>query len=536
MHTERDNFNQTGPAPESRAARAFSLAAPHYDRDQRRNRVARWSRQRSIELLSRYFRPGDRLLEVGCGTGEEALHFARAGTSVVATDAAPGMIATLQAKLATEPDLQAMITPYVLQARDLGRLMPAYGEARFDGAYSSFGPLNCEPDLEPVAAALDKLVMPGGQLVLSFINKYCAWETLWHLLKGRPRAAFRRWRKVAEATVRSEWQEERVPVYYRPLSDLERAFAPYFTRITCYSLPWLLPPQYLDPILRGRLRLFSILSYLDRAMSAHWPFNIIGDHVVIVFRRKSMSGWERISLPLWRRALRRIARQALLLRFRDFAPGRQRSKKVRAGGVRLQIERSVFDPSIHFTSAVMAAYLRWRFRSANPALRMLDLGTGSGVLAIAAARAGVGHITAVDVNPAAARSAQRNVQQLGVASKVRVLESDMFSAVEGDRFDVIVTNPPYYPGTPSNDADRAYFAGPNLDWLRRLAEVARGYLASGGRLLMVLGETAPIEAILAIFSRHNWTARLVYRKQMATEAIVIFEFKPIDDLPARTAM
>src|SRR5687768_5594521 len=151
MHTASDKIEQVAPASESPAARAFSLAAPHYDHDQKRNRVARWSRGRSLELLHRYLHPGDTLLEIGCGTGEEALHLARSGSRVVATDTAPGMVAALEWKLDSEPNLATNVTPYVLQARDLGRLVPIYEKAHFAGAYSSFGPLNCEPDLEPVA-------------------------------------------------------------------------------------------------------------------------------------------------------------------------------------------------------------------------------------------------------------------------------------------------------------------------------------------------------------------------------------------------
>jgi methylase of polypeptide subunit release factors len=526
MLTDAEKVGSSNAASSSPAARAFSRAAQHYDVDQHANRIASWSRQRSIDILERYFLSNSRLLEIGCGTGEEAIHLARRGASIVATDAAHGMLAVLDAKLSAEPLLDARITPYVLPAHDLDRLLSVYGKAYFAGAYSSFGPLNCEPDLAPVALALSDLLEPDSTVVLSFVNKYCAWEVIWHLLRGRFRTAFRRFGHATTATVRFEWQEEKVPVFYPRVDELEHTFAPYFTDIARIALPWLLPPQYLDRILRHRPRLFKAMSRIDRLLSNYWPFNVIGDHVVVVMRRKATGSWERTSLPLWRQVLRRIARQALLWRFRSFVPGQQRRKLVRAAGERLLIEPSVFDPSIHFTSVVMARYLRSRLRAAHPTIRVLDVGTGSGLLAIAAARAGVQRVTAVDLNLAAVRSARRNVKASGLTAQVRVQESDMFGTLEGEQYDIILTNPPYYPRMPTNDAEQAYFAGANLEWLRRFANGAHYHLAADGYLLMVVGETAPVEIILSIFGKSGWSAKLVQRKVLTIETILVFEFKP----------
>ena len=213
------------------AARAFSRAAAMYDAEHAANPLARWTRRRSLAALERAFAPDARLLELGCGAGAEALHLAARGASIVATDAAPGMIATLAAKLAPgggAEDLAGRVTPLVLPAARVGELAGAYGPAAFDGAYSSFGPLNCEPDLAPVAAALAALVRPGGRVVLSLINRYCLWETAWYLRAGQPALAFRRWSGRATATVRAEWRDERIPVFYWTPGAVARAFAPYF--------------------------------------------------------------------------------------------------------------------------------------------------------------------------------------------------------------------------------------------------------------------------------------------------------------------
>lgn len=271
-----------------RTARAFTRYAPLYDAEQQANLLALWTRARNLQVLSRAFRPGDSVLEIGCGTGEEALYLAARGVMVLATDAAEGMIEVVRAKLARTggTGYAGRVTTRVVAARDIGELVEEYGRASFSGAYSSFGPLNCEPDLRPVAVALAELVRPGGKVVISLLNRYCAWETLWHLARLKPRAAFRRWGGYAEATVRASWGDERVPVYYWTPGEVERRFRPYFTTVRRTALTWALPPPYLERLLKSRPALFRLLEAVERRSASRPPFNSIGDHFLIEMLRK----------------------------------------------------------------------------------------------------------------------------------------------------------------------------------------------------------------------------------------------------------
>jgi SAM-dependent methyltransferase len=269
-------------------ARAFGMAAPLYDAEHSANPVARWTRARSLASLDATFGPGDRLLELGCGTGVEAIHLASRGANIVATDAAPAMVAQLEAKL--EPGgvaahLEGRITPMVLPAGDVGRLVADFEHTHFDGAYSSFGPLNCEPDLGPVVDGLAQLVKPGGKVVVSLINRFCLWETAWYLAARQPGKAFRRWPGRSEATVRGAWQDERITIYYWTPRQVERAFNPYFSTVRRMALPWLVPPQYLDHLVRRSPLLFRRIARLDRRLAALFPFYTIGDHFMIEFTR-----------------------------------------------------------------------------------------------------------------------------------------------------------------------------------------------------------------------------------------------------------
>lgn len=267
---------------------AFSRAAPLFDSDEEHNPMAKWARRRSLTTLLKAFKPGDRVLEIGAGTGIEAIQLARRGIHVVATDAAQGMIATLSAKLADggpAHDVADLIEPVYKPAQNLGELVERYGEGTFDGVYSSMGPLNCIPDLQPVADALAELVKPGGRVILGILNRYCLWETAWYLRAGDGKRAFRRWGGQAEATSRPGWQDEKFTCYYWNRPTIERAFQSHFRVVKREGLPWLLPPLYLDGLIKRAPGFFRSVARLDRRFAHLWPAYDIGDHLLIQFER-----------------------------------------------------------------------------------------------------------------------------------------------------------------------------------------------------------------------------------------------------------
>ncbi|MEO6457136.1 MAG: class I SAM-dependent methyltransferase [Chloroflexia bacterium] len=265
----------------------FSRYAPFYDADEKRNPVALWTRIQNLKRLHSTFGPGDVLLEIGCGTGTEALSLAHRGIRVVATDSAPGMIEQLQAKIGAVEDAEVRkrVTPLVLPVARVGEILTQFGRGTFDGAYSSFGPLNCEADLRHVSRGLGELVRPGGKVVLSFLGRYCLWETAWYLLHGDLRSAFRRWGGHANATVRAGWGTDRIPVFYWSAAELAQTFKADFSIVGRTALPWILPPQYLAGIFRRRRRLFNSLAAIELKTAHLWPANVIGDHIRLTLVR-----------------------------------------------------------------------------------------------------------------------------------------------------------------------------------------------------------------------------------------------------------
>jgi SAM-dependent methyltransferase len=267
-------------------AQAFDQVAPGYDAAYapEGNAVMGWLRQESLTLLREVFPPGSRLVEVGCGTGEEAVRLAAEGRTVLATDISPAMAARTLAK-ARMAGLSGRVQALALPAGRLSALRPS---VPFDGAYASFGSLNCEPDLVGVARGLAHLLRPGTAFVCSVMGRWCPFEMAWFLAHGRPSLAFRR--------LRGGWQSARVTgdggaqvdvsVRYLSAADISRIFVPGFSVERTLALALLLPPPYLDHLYRQWRPLFRRLEPWDRRLRGRWPWQFLGDHVALVLRKR----------------------------------------------------------------------------------------------------------------------------------------------------------------------------------------------------------------------------------------------------------
>lgn len=147
--------------------------------------------------------------------------------------------------------------------------------------------------------------------------------------------------------------------------------------------------------------------------------------------------------------------------------------------------------------------------------RVLDLCTGSGILAIAAARAGAARVTAVDVSRRAVVAAWVNGRLNGV--RLRVRRGNLFEPVSGEQFDLIVSNPPYIPSEddelPGRGSRRALDAGTSgRIFLDRICVSARDYLAPGGSVLLVHSSICSEQATLGALRRGGLEGMVVYRR------------------------
>ena len=238
----------------------FSATARSYDAVFTNTRLGRWLREAVWERLGTAFRPGDHVLELGCGTGEDAVWLAQRGVHVLATDASPAMLEVAQRKaemagvlerttfvqldLAEIRDWKLEIGDWRLEIEQLESPISNLQSliSKYDGAFSNFGALNCLPDRRPVAEALAQWVRPGGQVVLVVMGPLCPWEVIWHLGHGEARTAFRRFRSGIEAHT---GEDVTVRVWYPTPRRLRADFATHFRHLETAGIGALLPPSYL---------------------------------------------------------------------------------------------------------------------------------------------------------------------------------------------------------------------------------------------------------------------------------------------------
>lgn len=253
----------------------FEALAATYDETFTRTPLGERMRQALWRRLDAAFPAGARVLELGCGTGEDAVHLAARGVSVLATDAATAMVESARAK-AERAGLSGLVEARTLDAALLGET-PLDGP--FDGAFSSFGALNCVPDLAPVAAGLGRHVRPGGRVLLCLMGRWVPWEWAYFLARGDRRSAFRR---LAPEGV--EWRGLRVS--YPPLGDLRRLFAPGFRFASARAIGLLVPPTYAGAFAARHPRLIAALDRVERRVEALPPFPSLADHVLLELERR----------------------------------------------------------------------------------------------------------------------------------------------------------------------------------------------------------------------------------------------------------
>jgi SAM-dependent methyltransferase len=219
------------------------------------------------------FRPGVRVLEMNCGTGEDALYLARRGVEVLATDASSAMLRIAAEKIDTA-GLRRRIELRQLAWEDLAHL-----EAEpFDGAFSNFGGLNCVEDLASAARALGNRLKPGAIAMLCIMGPVVPWEWMWFLLRGKPGQAFRRLKGGG-----ARWRG--LTIRYPSVRNARAAFGRDFRLLRVSALGALLPPPFAENWVQRHKRLLDVLDRMERQIETVWPLPWLADHYVLELER-----------------------------------------------------------------------------------------------------------------------------------------------------------------------------------------------------------------------------------------------------------
>lgn len=218
---------------------------------------------------------------------------------------------------------------------------------------------------------------------------------------------------------------------------------------------------------------------------------------------------------------RRLLRNVIHFFSYHFILARRSTRKARAAGFRLIVRPSVFHPRFFLTSEYFARFIDGLDLSGKS---VAEVGTGSGVLSLAAARAGAERVVAIDINPNAALSAADNARLNGLEARVLPLCSNLMSAIAPQPlFDVILSSPPSFAGEPRDVADRAWHAGPGYRDIRALFADARARLKPGGCFYLLLSSDSDLGVLGRLIEEAGFAARLVNERSIVIEKFILYE-------------
>jgi release factor glutamine methyltransferase len=205
-------------------------------------------------------------------------------------------------------------------------------------------------------------------------------------------------------------------------------------------------------------------------------------------------------LPLRRAWLRRRVGRLVLEQVQD---------------IQLVVLPDVFNPAVFRTSNLLVEAVKAHVR---PGASVLDVGTGSGVAAIAAALAGA-QVRAVDSNPEAVRCARLNAILNAVESHIEVAQGDLFDTVRDARFDAVLCNPPFFRGVARHRRDAAWRSP---DFIERFAAGLDSVLAADGLALIVYSDHADAHRLAAAFASTRFAIETDRTRHHDNEVITVY--------------
>lgn len=225
---------------------SFDSAAVDYDVDFTQTLIGQKQRQLVWDYLERALpNTSISILELNAGTGEDAVFLAHKKHKVVCTDASESMLDVARQK-AKEKQLQIEFHRW-----DLNQAPDFDATSSFDLVFSNFAGLNCiSPEtLKKLNKPLRKMLKPGGKFIGVFLGRFCWWESLYFLLKGNTKAAFRRQQKEA---VTAQLGEHTVATWYYSPKEIHTHLGAHFTPVNTLPIGALIPPSYLQPFFKKR--------------------------------------------------------------------------------------------------------------------------------------------------------------------------------------------------------------------------------------------------------------------------------------------
>lgn len=259
-------------------AAPFDHIASTYDSVFTRTAIGQLQRKRVWKYIEEVIPNlhGFEMLELNCGTGEDAMMFGERGFNIVATDISQEMLKVTEKK-AEQFSLQSKISSQYL---DLDSINETVFDKKFDLVFSNFGGLNCiSPEsFKRLLNTLPSILNPGGRFIGVIMPKFCAWETIFFLTRLQFKKAFRR---LTSKEVNTNLQGINLKTWYYHPSEVKSWSKSRFKLVSMKPVGVALPPSYLENFFSLKKRWLLKLNNLEKKIGGLSLFSGMADHFVI---------------------------------------------------------------------------------------------------------------------------------------------------------------------------------------------------------------------------------------------------------------
>lgn len=259
-------------------SKGFDTAAHTYDQDFTHSRIGMLQRDRVWRLLDDLSqnRKSLNVLELNCGTGEDAIRLAKRGHSVVASDISEEML-----KVAKEKEGAQLVN---FRKIDLNHIENLDCDKQFDLVFSNFGGLNCiAPDtLIKFNEVLPRLLKPSGRFVAVIMPKFCLWETMYFLLRGSKKKAFRRRKEFVFANVSGA----SVKTWYYSPDNYQTLMTERLEVEKVKPIGLFIPPSYLESFFSKRYFFLKLLNFAEKLIANFSWQSSLADHYYVQYKMK----------------------------------------------------------------------------------------------------------------------------------------------------------------------------------------------------------------------------------------------------------
>lgn len=254
----------------------FDIHAKNYDNVFTHSSIGMAQRKRVYFFLSEILQtsPALSILELNCGTGEDATYLSKKGHQVLATDISKEMIAESRKK---NPNI-------TFKTLDITSISSETFEQKFDVIFSNFGGLNClsKEQLKSFLDVSETLLNPNGKTILVIMPKNTLWEQLYFLLKGSFKKAYRR---NTSQSIAANVEGVAVPTWYYNPKEIVALASEKLKTISIKPVGIAIPPSYLESFFVKKKRFLGALVKIESWLSSSF-WAKYADHYLIILQKK----------------------------------------------------------------------------------------------------------------------------------------------------------------------------------------------------------------------------------------------------------